>query len=115
MTIHKDNLPRPSIWEVVSAGPVRLLTSEPGAMLISVVMDPSVQPQRIRLGWQQVRREVVSAIHRHYTLHWSAVFSVVDPRSAAQLKVRWLEPPSISWINGVTATVTAEMEAAVAY
>jgi hypothetical protein len=115
MTINRDNLPRPSVWEVIASGPERIVTNEPGAMLISVVLDASLEPQRLRLGWTQVRREVVSAIHRHYSAHWSAVFKLTDPRSAEQLDARWMDAPSISWINGVTATVTAEFEVAVAH
>lgn len=115
MSIHKDNLPNASVWDVVGGGPVRVVTSQPGVMLISSVLDPQVALLRLRLTWVQVRREVVSAIHRHYLAHWATTFEVQDPRSAEQVAVRWLEPPSINWTNGITATVTAEFEKAIAH
>lgn len=115
MTINKNNLPRCSTWDVRAAGPKRVLTQAPGVLWNSYVPDPALVMQQFQATWQMVRREVVAAIVTHYRLHWSETFPIVHPRTAAEVLVRYLDAPKVTWLNPVTATVAASFEAALAH
>ena len=114
MSIHKDNLPRPSAVEFQRA-PKRVQTATEGSMFMTSTADPALLPTRLTLFWDNVRPQVVDAIWQHFSEHCHATFSITEPRTAEVLLVRWLSPPSISWSTPVAASVTGDLEVALAY
>lgn len=112
--IHKDNLPRPGSWDEVR-GQRLTSTQHSGGMVFGAEPDSEVRPRVVTLGWHNCRREVVDAIWSHYRSHCAETFWLDDPRTADALVVRWLGPPTIRWTSPVSASVTGDVEVALAH
>lgn len=112
--IHKNNLPRPGAVDV-SRAQARMVTPQLGGLVFTRRRDPALVVDQLTLYWDSARREVVDAISHHYRENHSHTFIIIHPRTAEEVHVRWSSPPSISWISPTTASVTGEVETALAH
>lgn len=109
----KDLLPLPSSIALRSGQARRQST---GQMLFTNRPDPALNPRRWLVSWgPNAHGAGIDVIRRHYDDHAAAVFTLTLPRTAEVVSVRWLTPPQIQWNNAVSASVTGEVEEALAH
>jgi hypothetical protein len=111
--IHKNNLPRPGLVTMRGAPVRRRTASRP--LLFSATPDQDLVPRVWNVIYPDAMGPVVDAIRDHYEEHVSAIFTFTLPRTAEVVNVRHLSPPAISWSNGISATVSVELEEQLAY
>lgn len=96
-------------------GSVLLVSTIIGETLQSRRPDPEVKPRVFVLGWDNCYGAVGDAVRRHYRENPFGTWMFTVPKTAEVVTVYWLTPPSISWASAVSASMTGELEEALAH
>ena len=115
MTIAGDLLPKVASYQVNTAHNRRHSQAESGGMLFSYRTDSVVQPSTFTVTWTDRNPTLVEAIWQHYQEHAAGVFKWIGPGKSIQQTWRWLSAPSIQWTSARNASVTADVELALAF
>lgn len=112
-TIPSDLLPTPSTCAVQDASILRV--SQGGETLQIHAPDAAVKPRVWVLTWENSYGAVGDAVRRHYRENPFGTWMFTVPKTAEVVTVYWLTPPSISWASAVSASMTGELEEALAH
>ena len=110
---HANVLPTPSTV-AVRDGTVRT-RSAAGPFRFTHTPDAALNQRVFVFTWREESGAVADVLRRHFDDHSRSTFTCKLPRTGEVVHVRWLSPPSIQWRSSVAASVTGELEEALAH
>jgi hypothetical protein len=91
-----------------------VIGGDAGRVPFGHVPDPQLHPRTFMVTWESVTGPTADAIRRAYAANPYDVFDVVIPYVGTVLVI-WNTPPNIQWSSWSRATITAELEEAIAH
>lgn len=115
MTIAQDMLPTVAEYQVSTSHNRRYSDSSMGGMLFVNRTDSAVQPSSYRVTWSNRSPSHVAAIVQHYESYAAGTFKWIGPGQTVQSTWRWRTAPYVTWTSARNASVTADVEPALAF